>query len=220
MLLELAREAAQAEKEVVPEEEVDKGKAALTELFNGGSDICLFFDGAGGSAQSIRLIRQIQAAKRNAESAIASGSRASIEKKLQKYLAVEGNGPDRKVVIRYDSWDAAMAAKGFLSMAVSEGIGPSLANRLYGMRDTSETQYSILKSQEGQGTYSKFAVAFISSLIRHEIESACKKQGLDTNPTIQGLRQAALLYSANEKYEAVRNLSTDQRALFGMFGID
>ena len=33
-LLELAREAAEAEKEVVPEEEIDKGKAALTELFN------------------------------------------------------------------------------------------------------------------------------------------------------------------------------------------
>lgn len=35
MLLSLAREAAQAEREVVPEEEIDKGKAALTELFNG-----------------------------------------------------------------------------------------------------------------------------------------------------------------------------------------
>lgn len=35
MLLELAKEAAEAEKEVVPEEEIDKGKAALTELFNG-----------------------------------------------------------------------------------------------------------------------------------------------------------------------------------------
>ncbi len=35
LLLELAKEAAQAEKEVVPEEEIDKGKAALTELFNG-----------------------------------------------------------------------------------------------------------------------------------------------------------------------------------------
>lgn len=35
MLLELAREAAQAEKAVIPEEEIDKGKAALTELFNG-----------------------------------------------------------------------------------------------------------------------------------------------------------------------------------------
>jgi len=34
MLLELAKEAAQAEKETVPKEELDKGKAALTELFN------------------------------------------------------------------------------------------------------------------------------------------------------------------------------------------
>lgn len=33
-LLELARDAAEAEKETVPEEEIDKGKAALTELFN------------------------------------------------------------------------------------------------------------------------------------------------------------------------------------------
>ena len=32
---ELAREAGHAEKEVVPEEEIDRGKAALTELFNG-----------------------------------------------------------------------------------------------------------------------------------------------------------------------------------------
>ncbi|MFX3637291.1 MAG: type I restriction endonuclease subunit R [Candidatus Pristimantibacillus sp.] len=35
LLLELARETAEAEQEVVPEEEVDKGKAALTELFDG-----------------------------------------------------------------------------------------------------------------------------------------------------------------------------------------
>lgn len=33
-LLDLAREAVHAEKEIVPEEELDKGKAALTELFN------------------------------------------------------------------------------------------------------------------------------------------------------------------------------------------
>ena len=35
MLLALAREAARAERTVVPEEEIDRGKAALTELFNG-----------------------------------------------------------------------------------------------------------------------------------------------------------------------------------------
>lgn len=35
LLLGLAKEAARAEKEVVPEEEIDRGKAALTELLNG-----------------------------------------------------------------------------------------------------------------------------------------------------------------------------------------
>ena len=35
MLLALAKEAARAERDVVPEEEIDRGKAALTELFNG-----------------------------------------------------------------------------------------------------------------------------------------------------------------------------------------
>ncbi|MCM1222088.1 MAG: type I restriction endonuclease subunit R, partial [Lachnospiraceae bacterium] len=35
LLLELAKEAAQAEKEIVPEKDIDKGIAALTELFNG-----------------------------------------------------------------------------------------------------------------------------------------------------------------------------------------
>lgn len=34
LLLELAREAAEAEKEVVPENQINRGKAALTELFN------------------------------------------------------------------------------------------------------------------------------------------------------------------------------------------
>ena len=34
-LLELAREAAEAEREIIPSEKIDKGKAALTELFNG-----------------------------------------------------------------------------------------------------------------------------------------------------------------------------------------
>lgn len=35
LLLELAKEAAQAESEVVPAEEIDRGRAVLTELFNG-----------------------------------------------------------------------------------------------------------------------------------------------------------------------------------------
>jgi hypothetical protein len=41
MLLELAKEATQAEMEIVPEEELDKGKAASTELFNSAMELIL-----------------------------------------------------------------------------------------------------------------------------------------------------------------------------------
>ena len=190
------------------------------------SRICLFFDGAGGSLQSVRLVRKIQEVRKKALAAIANGSRASIDKKLEKYLEITGKGPEREIVIHYDVWDTAMASKGYYSMAVSDGISPNRANQLYKMRDTSETQYAILKSQEGmhttrvhktEGIYSKFAVAFIASIIRYEIESACQKLALDTNPVIQGLEQISLLYSAEGKYEAVRNLSGDMKNLFAMY---
>ena len=193
------------------------------------STVCMFFDGAGGSAQSIQLIRKIQAAKKKAEQAITSGKRAAIESRLRKYLKIEGEGPSRKVVFQHDVCDESMASKGFYSIAVSAGITPGRADELYGMRDTSETQFCILKSQEGgnatrthksEGIYSKFAVMFVASIIRFEMEKACRKHDLDTNPLIQGLEHVCLLYSAEGKYEAVRNLSVEQKKFYSEFNID
>ncbi len=192
------------------------------------STICTFFDGSSGSIQSVRISKQILSSKRKIRKAIESGSRASVPRNLRKYLTIEGDGPSRKLVENYEEWDKCMAGKGFFSLAVSEGITPGLANRLYKMRDTSETQYSILKSQEGghttrvhrtEGIYSKFALLFISSIIRFEIENSCKQLDLDTNPFIQSLDQIALLYTAEDKYEAVRNLTTDQKALFQLYNV-
>ena len=48
----------------------------------------------------------------------------------------------------------------------------------------------------------------------------CKKLDLDTNPFIQSLDQIALLYTAEDRYEAVRNLTTDQKALFHLYHVD
>jgi type I restriction enzyme R subunit len=59
-LLELAKEAAQAEKETVPDSEIDKGKAALTELFNNikTSDTPVFVERIVNDIDSIvRIVR-------------------------------------------------------------------------------------------------------------------------------------------------------------------
>ena len=193
------------------------------------SNICTFFDGANGSIQSIRLSKQIITAKKKITKAIKNGSRASVARNLRKYLSIEGEGSERKLVEHHDEWDKCMAGKGFFSLAVSDDITPDQANKLYKMRDTSETQFCILKSQEGghtsrvhktDGIYSKFAILFIASIIRYEIEKSCKQLDLDTNPFIQELDQIALLYTADDKYEAVRNLTTDQKAVFMLYDIE
>lgn len=214
------------------ESEVIFGISAEKQLFMAHprlSNICLFFDGSSGSMQSIRLSLKILEAKRKIKKAIANGSRASVPQKLRKYLSIDGDGADRKLVEHYDEWDKSMAGKGFFSLAVSEGIHPEQANRLYRMRDTSETQFCILKTHEGghttrvhktEGIYSKFALLFLSSIIRFEIEQSCKDLGLDTNPTIKELDTIVLLYKANDEYEAVRNLTTEQKSLFSLYGIN
>ena len=193
------------------------------------SDICLFFDGTENSVQSNRLIKQIQTARRKAEKAIANGKRAGISSNLRNYLSIEGEGSSRQVIVHYDKWDQSMSVKGYHSMAVSEGIMPAQAHALYVTRDTSETQYSIMKSQEGghatrvhktEGIYSKFALLFITSLIRHEIQSASEKLELDTNKVIEGLDHISLLYTAENTYDAVRDLSIDQKAFFKEFDMD
>lgn len=193
------------------------------------SRICMYFDGSNGSIQSVRISKQILAAKKKIRKAISEGSRASVAKNLRKYLSIEGEGPARTLIEHYDEWDKCMAGKGFFSLAVSDGITPDQANRLYKMRDTSETQFSILKSQEGgnasrvhktEGIYSKFMTLFIASIIRFEIEDSCKQLGIDTNPFIQSLDRIALLYTAKDKYEAVRNLTTEQKDLFKLFNME
>ena len=193
------------------------------------SSICTYFDGSNGSIQSVRISKKILSAKKKAEAAIRAGKRASVEKDLRKFLSIEGEGPGRKVVEHFDEWDKSMAGKGYFSLAVSDGITPDQANGLYKMRDTSETQFCIMKTQEGgrasrvhktEGIYSKFMELFVSSIIRFEIEDACKRLGIDTNPTIQDLKRISLLYTAEDKYEAVRNLTLDQKRLFGLYNVD
>ena len=122
-----------------------------------------------------------------------------------------------------------MSSNGFFSLAVSNDSTPNQGNLLYKMRDNSEILFSIIKSQEGgetvgvhktEGIYSKFAMLFITSLIRFEIETACKKLDLETNPMILKMNSVIIMNTSNDKYEAIRNLTNETKLLLSEFDID
>ena len=74
------------------------GTADTRQLFRTNdrkSRTCLYFDGASGSGQSVKLIKKIQAEKRKILKAIAGGNKASVSKDLQKYLSIDWHGAER-----------------------------------------------------------------------------------------------------------------------------
>ena len=99
---------------------------------------------------------------------------------------------------------------------------------IYRLRDFSETAYSLMKSQEGFHTtrvhnstriLNKFAIAFMSSIIRTEIELACKNLSLDTNLMIRRLEHVHLFLAPGNEYMFSRSIRDDLAGLLSAFGI-
>ena len=190
--------------------------------------INLYFDGANGTGRSITLIRKIRSAVRQMKESILNQEKPSVPKDLSPYLSVIKNGRSWKIEYKYDAWQRALDEKGFCSIASSVNLGPETVDRLYHLRDVSEKQYMIMKSQLGYDTTrvhstesieSKFAVCFVASIIRSEICGACKKLGYDPNQMLREIDRVVLVLMTDGLYASVNNLSKRQRELLEEFDI-
>lgn len=190
--------------------------------------INLYYDGANGTSRSITLIKKIRAAVRQMKETILNGGKPSVPQELSPYLAVKKNGRSWEVEYNYNAWQKALDAKGFCSIASSGNYGPETVNRLYHLRDVSEKQYMTMKPQLGynvtrvhtdEGIEGKFALCFISSVIRPEICRACKILGQDTNQMIREIGRVALVLMTDGLYASINNPTARQRGLLDAFRI-
>ena len=101
---------------------------------------------------------------------------------FRKINVLEYKNPHDAFVCHYDAWRKSLRDKGFFSMLSSQDFGAKKTSDLYNLRMASETQYRILKSQEGFDTtrvhtdaamMSKYAICFAASILRHSIMKAC-----------------------------------------------
>ena len=190
----------------------------------------LYFNGTSSSIQSIRLIREIRKEGRKAELAVAEGRVPSVSKTCKKYIKVEQTDTGGYAV-SYDfkAWKKSMLGKGFFSLASGKNHGPQEAFDLYRLRDASEVQYGILKSQEGfdstrihftSSIYAKFLICFAASCVRASILNACKDLSLATNEMIQKMDRIHFILREGGSYLPVKDLSKELEELLMKFGID
>ena len=190
--------------------------------------INLFFDGSNAAQRSITLIRKIMKATEELRTKINAGDIPRVPQDLKKYIAVKEEFAGYRIIHNHEEWQMAIDGKGFLSIATTENMGPMEANRLYHLRDASETQYMIMKSQLGydvtrvhstESIHSKFAICFVAGIIRCEIINACKEINQDTNKMIMEIDRLEFFLLQNNIYTAIHDETKRQKDLLEKFDI-
>ncbi len=208
---------------------IQEGDVKLFKSHDDTAYVTLFFDGLNGSQRSVTLNQKILDTVKELRQGISNGKVPSVPSKMRKYLSVAEKDGSLIVQINYDEWQDSINGKGYSSIAASFPCQESEVNRIYHLRDVSETQFSILKSQLGydvtrvhytEGIENKFAACFIASIIRSEIVNACKRQGLDANRMIQEMDRIALALMPDGIYSAIDSLTGRQKQLLSEFGLD
>ena len=149
------------------------------------------------------------------------------EKAGKYFIIVPGENGTSKVEFDNDKVQKAWYAKGFSVQITNEDLSAQEMDDNYNLRDTSETQFSILKSQlgfdvggvESPGSWlSKLFVAVVASIIRNEIQLVCKEEKLNTNQIIKELGNITFS-KGTDYYYFSRNFPERIATVFKHFGM-
>lgn len=149
------------------------------------------------------------------------------EKAGKYFKIVPGENGTFKVEFDINELQKTWYAKGFSVQISNLDLSAQEMDENYNLRDTSEKQFSILKSQlgfdvggvESPGSWlSKLFVAVVASIIRNEIQLVCKEEGLNTNQIIKELGNVTFS-KGTDYYYFSRNFPEKVATVFKHFGI-
>ena len=190
--------------------------------------IGLYFDANTGTVGSLRLIKKVRQEARRLQAALACGRTATVEQPLRKYLEIVEENGIFSVSYKTQAWQKAVESKGFFAIAASDDLSAEEIYRLYQLRDASEKQFAIFKSELGMdalGVHSdesirnKFAVAFVASILRSEIMRSCRQLDRNTNQVIRQLDHCMIKLMPDESYRFIDNLKADDKMLYAKWGL-
>lgn len=169
----------------------------LFKSFDHKDYLTLFYDYRNGSDRITALLKKMYLEMERIESAISKGEKATVDSKYNQLLRISDKGNGHVEIIT-ETLQSAIDEKGLYSIVTSDEMTPQQVHELYVFRSTSETQYRIIKTQLGYGTLriqytagvrARFAVGFVASILRYEIEKASKSLNRNTNQMIQELEK-------------------------------
>ena len=182
--------------------------------------ITLVYDSKNGTERANHLLEKVRASVKTANENIESGNTVTFGKDIKAYiLPVKQDDCIVRYDINHEALQAAMDQKGFSAIAADSSYGASGTLEKYDLRDKSEKQYMVMKTQLGNrvfrthfsnGVKAKGFVAFIASIIRNEIGRICRETGYELTTALRELNFLCVQRTPDNTYMGVHNANDRQ----------
>ena len=200
--------------------------------YNHKSWITLVYDSTNGVERANYLFNKVHKAVNEANQNLQNlqnNQKSTIDKSIKSYVVtVKEEGSIIRYEINHAKLQEAMDKKGYYAIAADSDYTPAGALAKYDLRDKSEKQYMILKTQLGgrvsrvhytEGVKSKVFVAFIASIVRHEIASICRQTGYDLATALREANFLCVQRAPDNTYIGVHNANARQLDLLKAVGL-
>lgn len=193
-------------------------------------DVSIIWDGKNGVDRINYLIDGLMEAIQDAEIEIQKGKKPIIPDKYRAYVRINSKGDSMELEVLDDVIQTEIEGKGFHGLVTSRAMSAKEANDVYDLRDCSEKQYSLMKTQLGDSVFRahnmhriavREVIAFVASIIRHEIMAKCReaKPSIDTNTAIKELNLINMNLIGNNRYRVIHNQCKRQKVIMRLLGI-
>ena len=194
------------------------------------TDASIIWDGKNGVDRINYLIDGLMEAIQAAEIEIRKGALPRIPEKYKAYMRIKPNGDTLELEVLEGVIQSEIEGKGFYGLVTSRPMAAKEANDVYDLRDCSEKQYSLMKTQLGDSAFRahnlhriavREVIAFVASVIRHEIMRKCRnaKPSIDTNTAIKELNLINMNLIGNNRYQVIHNQCRRQKEIMALLGI-
>ena len=194
------------------------------------ADASIIWDGKNGVDRINYMIDGLMDAIQAAEADIRTGTIPRIPEKYKAYMRMKPNGDSPELEVLEDAIQSEIEGKGFYGLVTSRPMTAKDANDVYDLRDCSEKQYSLMKTQLGDSVFRahnmhriavREVIAFVASVIRHEIMRKCRnaKPSIDTNTAIKELNLINMNLIGNNRYQVIHNQCRRQKEIMALLGI-
>ena len=201
-----------------------QNKCRLFDDYKKDDYVTLFYDFVNAGERIEKLLKNLYKNINLAIENMNAGNKVSIEEKYKGLINIDKKS--RTASLDKAELQKVMDEKGLYCVVSSKEMSPAQVNSLYSSRNASETQYMFIKSQLGygkvrvhftQGVHSRFAVGFIASVIRYEIEEGSKKISRSANDLINEMNLLEMT-NINGTYAYVHTENRRQLQLLSNLG--